>query len=319
MTKFEKEKHVKYFLKHLEVLPTPYSSQDTNRLTILYFCLGSLDILNSIDLIKNKKEIIEFIYSLQIKDEKKGGFIGGTFLQGDSKYYKSHITMTYVALCCLLILQDDLTRVSKKEIISSLKYLQNESGCFEATYQGGDTDMRFTFCACAISWLLKDFSGINIEKTVEYIKESNRYDFSYPHEIGLEGHGGYTYCALSSLYLLGKLEPNINLIEWLLFRQEIGGFNGRPHKDQDTCYSFWVGASLSLLKSLNFIDKDKMISFTLNCQFEHGGICKCQGVYPDPLHSFMSLSGLSLVGYQEMNEIFPSIGITKKCLKNYTL
>lgn len=318
-TSFEKEKHVKYFLKHLEILPSPYASQDTNRLTILYFCLCGLDIMKSIDLVKNKKEIIDFIYSLKIKDEKKGGFIGGTFIKDpNSKYYKGHITMTYVALCCLLILEDDLKRVEKKEIISSLKYLQSEEGCFQATYQGGDTDMRFTFCACAISWMLNDWNGVDIEKTTKYILDSSRYDFSYPHELGLEGHGGYTYCALSALYLMGKLkEKNENLIEWLLFRQEIGGFNGRPHKDQDTCYSFWVGASLSILDSLKFIDGSKSIQFTLSCQFDHGGICKCQGVYPDPLHSFMSISGLALLEYESLNPIFPPIGITKRCLKDY--
>ena len=32
---------------------------------------------------------------------------------------------------------------------------------------------------------------------------------------------------------------------WLIQRQE-HGFNGRPNKLEDTCYGFWVGASLQV-------------------------------------------------------------------------
>ena len=34
---------------------------------------------------------------------------------------------------------------------------------------------------------------------------------------------------------------------WCLFRQK-SGFQGRPNKPVDTCYSFWVGASLEVFK-----------------------------------------------------------------------
>ena len=34
-------------------------------------------------------------------------------------------------------------------------------------------------------------------------------------------------------------------MRWLLNRQ-CPGFQGRPNKDPDTCYSFWVGASLAV-------------------------------------------------------------------------
>jgi len=32
--------------------------------------------------------------------------------------------------------------------------------------------MRFLYCAVVISYILNDFSGINIEKAIEYIKNS---------------------------------------------------------------------------------------------------------------------------------------------------
>lgn len=33
--------------------------------------------------------------------------------------------------------------------------------------------------------------------------------------------------------------------KWCLFRQK-SGFQGRPNKPVDTCYSFWLGASLEV-------------------------------------------------------------------------
>jgi prenyltransferase beta subunit len=66
-----------------------------------------------------------------------------------------------------------------------------------------------------------------------------------------EGHGGSTYCAVSSLALLRKLDKIRNkraLIKWCVNRQG-GGFQGRPYKDPDTCYSYWIGATMKILGS----------------------------------------------------------------------
>ena len=43
--KFLGSKHENYFLNHLQNLPEPYTSQDTNRITLLYFAISGLDIL----------------------------------------------------------------------------------------------------------------------------------------------------------------------------------------------------------------------------------------------------------------------------------
>lgn len=41
-------------------------------------------------------------------------------------------------------------------------------------------------------------------------------------------------------------ERRTNLIRWCLMRQN-QGYNGRTNKDNDSCYSFWIGATLNLL------------------------------------------------------------------------
>ena len=63
--------------------------------------------------------------------------------------------MTYVALCSLVILGDDLSRVDKDSIVLGLKHLQLESGAFQCIAFGSESDARFVYCASCISHLLK--------------------------------------------------------------------------------------------------------------------------------------------------------------------
>uniref|UniRef100_A0A915KFX8 Prenyltransferase alpha-alpha toroid domain-containing protein n=1 Tax=Romanomermis culicivorax TaxID=13658 RepID=A0A915KFX8_ROMCU len=64
--------------------------------------------------------------------------------------------------------------------------------------------------------------------------------------------GGSTYCAVAALYMLNQLiPPNTffsqqdleKLKKWCLLRQN-EGFFGRPNKPDDSCYTFWIGATL---------------------------------------------------------------------------
>ena len=65
--------------------------------------------------------------------------------------------------------------------------------------------------------------------------------------------GGSTFCAVASLVLMNRLEVALmtrqikRLKRWCIMRQE-SGFQGRPNKPVDTCYSFWVGATLKVRK-----------------------------------------------------------------------
>lgn len=67
--------------------------------------------------------------------------------------------------------------------------------------------------------------------------------------------GGWTYCAIASLCLMGRLEEALSQREldrirrWCIMRQQTG-FHGRPNKPVDTCYSFWVGATLEVQTSV---------------------------------------------------------------------
>ena len=84
--------------------------------------------------------------------------------------------------------------------------------------------------------------------------KQNNYCFSKLNHFSVLG--GSTFCALASLVLMDCLDSSFATKEleqvkrWCLFRQ-MSGFQGRPNKPVDTCYSFWVGASLKV--QTNFI------------------------------------------------------------------
>lgn len=177
--------------------------------------------------------------------------------------------------------------------------------------------MRFMYCACCVSALLNDWSGIDKEKAIKNILAAQRYDHAFAKTEGMEAHGGYTFCAIASLALMNSLDllPNKEgLIQWCVNRQ-IGGLNGRPHKNQDTCYSWWVGATLANLNMIHLIDYEACQAFIMACQHEKGGIAKEPDAYPDPLHTYMALSGLSLQGFKGLNPVHPGLNITLRCLK----
>lgn len=73
------------------------------------------------------------------------------------------------------------------------------------------------------------------------------------------------------------------------------GFCGRPNKLEDTCYSFWVGASLMLLDCYHIVETKNTRSYTCGCQQRVGGCSKWPDCYSDVLHTYLAFCGLSFI------------------------
>ena len=231
------------------------------------------------------------------------------------EYDHSHVAMTYTALCTLAALGDDLSRFDRSGAVQSLKELQLDDGSFQCIHFGSENDMRFLFCACAISHMLNDWSGVDVDKAVDFIRSCRSYDGAISLLPGQEGHGGSTFCAISALTLMGKAEDVLaedgwrdELIRWCVSRQ-LGGMQGRPNKVEDTCYSYWIGGTLRLLGCDHLLDTEALTRFVLSCQTDMGGFSKVQGVYPDLLHSFYSMAWLSLSSTQGLNDLHCALGM----------
>ena len=121
------------------------------RLSVAFFCISGLDILNELEILGDKLDVINWIYSFQLispesrnpEELKKCGFKGslyatdvfqfqsGRLLKGNesrSHLDTSHIAMTYTGLSCLIIMGDDLSGVDRSAISAGIKALQLENG-----------------------------------------------------------------------------------------------------------------------------------------------------------------------------------------------
>lgn len=56
---------------------------------------------------------------------------------------------------------------------------------------------------------------------------------------------------------------------------------GRLNKAADTCYSFWIGASLEMLGCADLINVPLCKGFSISCQHRIGGFAKWPDMMPD--------------------------------------
>lgn len=235
----------------------------------------------------------------------------------DVLYDSGHVAMTYTALCVLLILGDDLSRVDRQAIAYGLKNLQAANGSFQFCVEGSETDMRFVYCAVCICYILNDFTTIDTDRTVKYILASLSYDGGIGQGPYLEAHGGSTFCAIASLWMMGRLDSLStaqieSLRRWCFMRQE-AGFQGRPNKPTDTCYSFWIGGTLSILDSFEYSNTATNRAFLFSTQdCITGGFSKWPSHSPDPMHSYMGIAAMSLMGEAGLQPLFPALNISAR-------
>jgi len=206
--------------------------------------------------------------------------------------------VTYTALITLAVLRDDFTRLDRQGLVTFLRSSQREDGSFTSDPTGGDTDLRLTYCAFVICTLLNNWSGVNVEKALNFVRGCRTYEGGYGSAPGCEAQGGPTYLAVAILRLasdsLSESERRQTL-RWLLQNQdESGGFRGRTNKEADACYCFWCGGAIQILGATELVDKAALVSFLGGCQFKYGGIAKASGESADPYHTYLSLAAIAM-------------------------
>ena len=147
-----------------------------------------------------------------------------------------------------------------------------------------------------------------------WILSCQNFDGGFGPVPNLESHAAYTFCAIGALSICKvKVPLKPQLIHWLCERQTVsGGFNGRPEKAPDVCYSWWITSTLEMLGSTHLIDKNALVSFILKSQdSQNGGIADRPECVPDVFHTFFGMAGLSLLdkslGLKEIDPMLVTI------------
>ncbi|EPS66724.1 hypothetical protein M569_08052, partial [Genlisea aurea] len=330
---FDRDRHVDFLLMMYQLLPSDYQDQEINRLTMAYFVVSGLDILQALDRI-GRDEAISWVLSLQFKPKDAGasledgqfyGFGGSRSLQSwpydtDKVIYNgSHLASTYCALAILKILGYDMSLIDSESLIKSMKNLQQPGGCFASINAGGEEDLRFLFCAAAICSVLNNWGGMDCQKSKEYIMKCQSYDGGFGLTPCSESHGGATYCAVASLKLMGLFDEALGgsssatlLLDWCLQKQcEGGGFQGRSNKPADTCYAFWIGSVVRMIVGGGdeLIDAEALKGFLSSCETKCGGFSKFPEVWPDLYHSYYGICSLSLMNETGLKPLCFELGI----------
>ncbi|KAH7919069.1 terpenoid cyclases/Protein prenyltransferase [Leucogyrophana mollusca] len=292
-------------------LPATQVDVDPSKLALVFYCLGTLDVLDQLDKtrIDEKERWREWIWDQQASGPYGTGFKPSSYMtpekqSTDAEYSDDNtpaIIVTYTALLSLAILRDDFARLDRPGLLKFLRACQKDDGSFSSEPLGGDSDLRMVYCAFAISSMLDDWSGMDVDRALEFIASCRSYEGGYGQTPFGEAIGGTTYCALASIHLAGKgsslsAAERQKTIRWLVQNQQepSGGFRGRTSKDPDACYCFWCGASLSILGDGDLVNESALASFLGSCQFKFGGIAKAPGEHPDPYHTYLSLAALAL-------------------------
>lgn len=331
MANVRTEEHVK-FIKSLLVKEDSFEYLQMSHLktSAIYWSLtSSLLLLDSFPEIYPADQQAAILAYLERVYEEEGGGFGG-----NEGAHDSHLLFTLSGIQILTILLGrgnfptwfnlDLTVKCKYKTlfiyICSFMYvdilsLQDKStGAFMGDSYG-EIDSRFTYCAVASLSLLNRLTCLDRTLTLSYLNSCRNFDGGFGAIPGSESHGGNIFCCVSTFAILK--EPLLDcdgLIEWLVWRQlPCGGFNGRPEKLPDVCYSWWILSSLSTLNSINRIDSSKLKDFILKCQDIHtedgdgdgiavGGFADRPGDVGDLFHTLFALTGLSLIRHPQVYE-----------------
>jgi geranylgeranyl transferase type-2 subunit beta len=74
---------------------------------------------------------------------------------------------------------------------------------------------------------------------------------------GAESHAGQIFCCIGALSIGNALHHvDEDLLGWWLSERQCdsGGLNGRPEKQADVCYSWWILSSLSILGRVRLVN-----------------------------------------------------------------
>ncbi|KAH8154725.1 uncharacterized protein LAJ45_01256 [Morchella importuna] len=293
--------HVKY----IQTLDTHSDRLDYHltthlRLSGVYWGLTALHLLRHPTALP-RPATIAFVLSCQ---HPSGGF-------GASPAHDPHLLYTLSAIQILATV-DALDALDADKTVRYIAARQTPDGCFTGD-EWGEKDTRFIYCALNALSLLRRLDAVDVDAAMAYVMRCRNPDGGFGMAPQAESHAGQIFTCLGALRIGGALErlmsqDQINVLgDWLCERQlPSGGLNGRPEKLEDVCYSWWVVSSLAMVGRVGWVDGGRLEAFILGCQdVEGGGFADRAGDVADVFHTVFGVAGLSLLGYEGLEEVDP--------------
>ena len=335
---FYRQAHVAFLRRHIDLAMDGRTSTfelwfiGHKKLSAAYWTVGALFLLGAEERIP-REALIEWVLQCQ---HESGGF-GGDVRQDP------HLLFTLSAVQILAML-DALHRIDRDRIARYVASLQRKDGSFCGD-AWGEVDTRFSYAAALCLSILRGASEsgvaggcaaplaslphVDVAAMVDFVMRCENFDGGFGLVPGAESHAGQIFCCVGTLALCGALhrlrDGGDALGLWLAARQmHSGGFNGRPDKLHDVCYSWWVFSALAMIGRTHWVDAAALEQFILSCQDElllrahpassssdsaPGGIADRPGDQPDVFHTFFGITGLALIRKHGIGPIDPAYAL----------
>ena len=188
----DKARHIKYWQRcHSTYLPSPYTANDSTRVTFAYFIVSALDLLSVPLSAKDRSSIRAWVLGLQHPD---GGFCGSpthAFVGQDAVKGSANLAATFFALLLLAAAAETeaearaaFAGVRRGKLLRWLRRLQREDGSFgQVLWEGeavGGRDMRHSYLASCVRWMLRGEAqpgedgweeDINVDKLIAHVRQ----------------------------------------------------------------------------------------------------------------------------------------------------
>ncbi|GFR66454.1 protein farnesyltransferase subunit beta [Elysia marginata] len=295
----DRELHTEFLLRGLKHLSGSYQCLDSSRPWLCYWILHSLELLDSPITEDHALNIAHFLGKCQ---DPEGGFAGGPM-----QY--PHLAPTYAAVNALCILANITEKVfdilNREKLYSFLMRMRTPDGAFKM-HDGGEVDIRGVYCALSVARLTNIMTKDLVSGTVDFIVRCQTYEGGFAGYPGLEAHGGYTFCGIAGLVLLGHTERCdlrsllVRILLCPLFRKY------SKNDDQNLSATRWMFNQEALQEYI-----------LICCQHDYGGLLDKPLKPRDYYHTCYCLSGLSVaqhfIGGHLQNDIV--IGSTTNKLR----
>lgn len=183
----------------LRSLSTNYECLDSSRPWLIYWILNAAHLLN----FRFPDDLLSRVVKFLVKCRSKTGGFGG----GPGQV--PHLATTYGAVnaLCIIGTPEAYDAIDKPTLLNFLyRVRDDEIGAFRMDTDG-EIDVRGAYCAVSVAKLVnisaeeeaKLFKG-----TVEWIASCQTYEGGMGGVPDKEAHGGYTFCGIAALALLGS-------------------------------------------------------------------------------------------------------------------
>lgn len=190
--------HIRFIEAAIRRLSSSYECLDSSRPWLVYWILNAAQLLGH----RMSDELLDDVVNFLIQCRSPDGGFGG----GPGQY--AHLAPTYAAVNSLSIIGTERAfhAIDRKSMLKFLSSVREPNGAYRL-HVDGETDIRGVYCAVTVARLCH-FSAEDMGKlfagTVTWISSCQTYEGGIGGAPDLEAHGGYTFCGIAALALLGS-------------------------------------------------------------------------------------------------------------------